>query len=271
MPRGRKEANKLQQSYATYIYKVLKQVHPDTGISKFAMSCINDIVNHLLRIIVNEADNLADFVKKATITSREVQTSIRLTYPGELAKHAVSEGTKAVTKYNSSTVDDSYSSAPTQPKLPAAAGGAQKTTKPAKSQRARVQSRSSAAGLQFPVGRIHTAMKKIAGGKRVGAGAPVYLAAVLEYISAEVLELAGNAARDNKMARITPRHIMLAVFNDEELHKLLILQCGGVISHGGTLPNIHSMLIPRMMKDMSIGGHGGGGGVSDNESGDNDD
>ncbi|KAL3791072.1 hypothetical protein HJC23_012057 [Cyclotella cryptica] len=75
-----------------------------------------------------------------------------------------------------------------------------------------------------------------------GAGAPVYLAAVLEYLCAEILELAGNAARDNKKSRIVPRHITLAVKNDEELNKLL----GGVtIASGGVLPNIHAVLLPK--------------------------
>jgi C-terminus of histone H2A/Core histone H2A/H2B/H3/H4 len=74
----------------------------------------------------------------------------------------------------------------------------------------------------------------------MGAGAPVYLAAVLEYLCAEILELAGNAARDNKKSRIVPRHITLAVKNDEELNKLL----GGVtIASGGVLPNIHAVLL----------------------------
>ena len=83
------------------------------------------------------------------------------------------------------------------------------------------QSRSSRAGLQFPVGRVSRFLRKGRYAQRVGAGAPVYLAAVLEYLAAEVLELAGNAARDNKKRRIVPRHVQLAVRNDEELHKLL--------------------------------------------------
>ena len=82
------------------------------------------------------------------------------------------------------------------------------------------KSRSSRAGLQFPVGRIHRLLRKGNYAERVGAGAPVYLAAVLEYLAAEVLELAGNAARDNKKTRIIPRHLQLAIRNDEELNKL---------------------------------------------------
>ena len=103
-------------------------------------------------------------------------------------------------------------------------------------------SRSSKAGLQFPVGRIARFLKKGKYAERIGAGAPVYLAAVLEYLTAEVLELAGNAARDNKKNRIIPRHIQLAIRNDEELSKLL----GHVtIAAGGVLPNIHNVLLPK--------------------------
>ena len=103
-------------------------------------------------------------------------------------------------------------------------------------------SRSAKAGLQFPVGRIGRYLKKGKYATRVGAGAPVYLAAILEYLTAEILELAGNAARDNKKTRIVPRHIQLAVRNDEELNKLF----GSVtIAQGGVLPNIHSVLLPK--------------------------
>ena len=108
------------------------------------------------------------------------------------------------------------------------------------------KSRSSRAGLQFPVGRIHRLLRNGNYSERVGAGAPVYLAAVLEYLCAEVVELAGNAARDNKKSRIIPRHIQLAIGNDEEFKKLL----GGVtIAQGGVLPNIQSVLLPKKTKD----------------------
>ena len=105
------------------------------------------------------------------------------------------------------------------------------------------KSRSSKAGLQFPVGRIHRYLKGSA--PRIGAGAPVYLAAVLEYLCAEILELAGNAARDNKKSRSIPRHIPLAVRNDEELNKFL---SGVTVAAGGVLPNIHSVLLPKKSK-----------------------
>lgn len=104
------------------------------------------------------------------------------------------------------------------------------------------KSRSGRAGLQFPVGRCHRFMRKGNYAKRIGAGAPVYMAAVLEYLTAEILELAGNAARDNKRSRIVPRHVSLAVRNDEELNMLL---AGITIAQGGVLPNIQSVLLPK--------------------------
>ena len=114
----KKRKGKRKESYAIYIYKVLKQVHPDTGVSSKAMSIMNSFVNDLFERIAAEASKLAHYNKRwvslvslvnlltpfprSTITSREIQTAVRLLLPGELAKHAVSEGTKAVTKYTSS-------------------------------------------------------------------------------------------------------------------------------------------------------------------------
>ncbi|XP_062846708.1 histone H2B 1/2-like [Trichomycterus rosablanca] len=92
----------LKESYAIYVYKVLKQVHPDTGISSKAMGIMNSFVNDIFERIAGESSRLAHYNKRSTITSREIQTAVRLLLPGELAKHAVSEGTKAVTKYTSS-------------------------------------------------------------------------------------------------------------------------------------------------------------------------
>nr|XP_032820188.1 histone H2B type 1-F/J/L-like [Petromyzon marinus] len=99
---GKKRRHRRKESYAIYIYKVMKQVHPDTGISSKAMSIMNSFVNDIFERIASEASRLAHYNKRSTITSREIQTTLRLLPPGELAKHAVSEGTKAVTKYTSS-------------------------------------------------------------------------------------------------------------------------------------------------------------------------
>ncbi|KAG9313470.1 histone-fold-containing protein [Chiua virens] len=110
-------------------------------------------------------------------------------------------------------------------------------------------SRSVRAGLQFPVSRVQRGLRKSCLGRRVASGAPVYLAAVLEYLSAEILELAGNAARDNKKRRINPRHLQLAIRNDEELSKLL---ADVVISEGGVVPYINPALLPAKSKKASL-------------------
>jgi histone H2A len=102
--------------------------------------------------------------------------------------------------------------------------------------------RSSRAGLTFPVGRVHRYLKHGSYAERIGEGAPVYMAAVLEYLTAEILELAGNAARDNEKKRIIPRHLQLAIRNDEELNKLLD---GVTIAQGGVLPHIRAELLPK--------------------------
>ncbi|KAF8509267.1 histone-fold-containing protein [Gautieria morchelliformis] len=94
----RKKARK--ETYSSYIYKVLKQVHPDTGISNKAMAILNSFVNDIFERIASEASKLASYSKKSTISSREIQTSVRLILPGELSKHAISEGTKSVTKFS---------------------------------------------------------------------------------------------------------------------------------------------------------------------------
>ena len=88
--------------YSVYVYKVLKQVHPDTGISSKAMGIMNSFVNDIFERIAGDASCLAHYNKHSTITSREMQTTVRLLLPGELTKHTVSKGTKAVIKYTSS-------------------------------------------------------------------------------------------------------------------------------------------------------------------------
>lgn len=107
------------------------------------------------------------------------------------------------------------------------------------------KTRSSRAGLQFPVGRLHRFLREGRYGDRVGAGAPVFMAAVLEYLTVEVLELAANQAREQKKTRISPRHIMLAVRGDEELNQLLSKI---TIASAGVVPRIHQVLSEKTKK-----------------------
>ena len=217
---SRKRTKRKVYTFKSHIYKVLKQVHPDTGFTTDAKEQMNHFVEHFADKIADEAAFLTKKEHKKTISSREVQTAVRLILPGELAKHAVSEGVKAVTKYTSRNYT----------------GKGNKVT----------YSKSARAGLQFPVSRFKTILQKHAPrGFRIGEGAPVYLAAVMEYLTAEMLELAGNAARDNRRSNINPRHLQLAAMNDEELSKMLGKHH---IVGGGVLPNIHAVLLPSKHK-----------------------
>lgn len=203
--------------FRMYIYKVLKQVHPDTGMTQVAKDELNAWVFFIGQAISKKAVQLAFKAKKQTVSSRDIQTAVRVILPGELARHGVSEGTKAVTKFSSS-IDEG--SGPAQRKY----------------------TKSSRAGLLFPVTRTKLFFKGLK--VRIGMGAPVYLAAVLEYLTAEVLELSGNVTRDVKKIRITLRHIHLAIDGDEELSKLTTKN-KIMLSGAGVTPNIHSSLLPK--------------------------
>ena len=215
----------------TYVTRVLKQVHPNTGLNSASLAELSQFGIYLTLKITELARKLAMNEERKTLTSRDVQTAVRLVLPGELAKHSESEGTKAVTKFNSSQ---------------SVATGKPKT-----------KTRSQRSGLTFSISRIENIMrgqKKTGGDKtskdRVGSTAAIYLTAVIEYLTAEILELAGNAAKDNGLVRIKPRHIMMAVENDEELDKLAN-NMGIIIVDGGVLPNIHRVLLPKQKTKKS--------------------
>lgn len=213
-----KSKKKTTKSYDTlniYIYKVLKKVHPDTGISSNAMTQLDNILKIIAKSIVKKAIELATIDEKKTITSREIQSAIRIILPDKLEKHAVSEGTKTVTKYNS-TLNSKYQVRETK---------------------------SSRANLIFGPARIERLFLR-GHGKNVGYGAPIYLSAVLEYLAGEILEYAGNVSRDYKRVRIIPRHIFVAVEADKELSKLFN-NINITIADSGVIPNINGSLLKK--------------------------
>jgi len=213
-------------SFDTYIKKVLKQIHPDTSIKGESVVEMDNFTKIVLYEIMRVVNLLTSQNDKKTVTSREVMLATRAVLPGELRRHAQTEGTKAVTKYNSSI-------APNDDGSPSRTKG----------------SMSYKAGLEFPVTRIKNSwMKNLASAPRVGDTAAVFMAAVLEYLVAETLELAGNSARDNNRVRINNRDIMQAIRNDEELNKLT----KNVVMAGGVVPNIHSALKPPEKKKYTI-------------------
>ena len=213
-----KKSKRRTESYSSYIYRVLKVVvDPPRGMSSKAMSIMNSFVNDIFERIATQASRVLRYNTRRTLSSREIQTATKLVLSGELTKHAVTQGTQAVTKYNNSNNPNN----------------------PNKKQK-RATSHSAKAGLIFSVGRIHRHLKLGKYAARISAKAAVYLAAVIEYMVAEVLESAGVAAKTNRKTRITPRHITLAVRNDEEMDKFLI---GVTIAAGGVLPVIHKALL----------------------------
>ena len=207
-------------NFRTYINRVLKQIHPDIGLSGTALSTMNNLVRINTEKIMIAVNYLMIRSGKKTISSWEIQSATWLVLPRKLAKGSISQGTKATTRYNSTKVSREEDKISSTKKL-------------------NPVSRSYMAGLQFPVTRIQNLMMGFSIRSRKTDTCAVYFAAVCEYLTSEVLDLAGNSTRDNKRVRITPRPIMLAVRNDTELNELY----QNTIFAGGIVPHISSHIL----------------------------
>lgn len=208
-------------NFGIYINKVLKQVHPNNQLSENVKSQINGFINYLGSTLASICFDLTGkvFHKKntpAVISSRHIQTAVRLILPGELAKHAVREGAKAVARF---TLNSEVAS------------------------NGKKNSRSSKAGLQFPVSVCEKIIRNY--GRSVRSCSSVYLSAVLEYITAEILELSGNASRDNKLIKINPRHLFFGVNFDEELSTLFEILNYKIVE-GGVIPKIETYYLNKL-------------------------
>ena len=209
--RARERRSDSWKSYETYIYRVLKAQFPKMSISAKAMETLNDMVLDLIRRYMAVADSLTR--EKKTLTYRDVATLTRLLLTGELAKHALRETERACKAYLSR---EKQSGGPTQ-----------------------------RAGLIFPVTRVGNAMRRMRPTGRQSTSAAVALAAVLQYVIEEIVEMSGYAASNMKRLRISPRHIALAVHNDDEVHRLF---GDAIVARAGVAPHIHPALLPAKSK-----------------------
>jgi histone H2B len=259
-------------SFRTYVRAVQDQVQPRVGISNGALEAIDALLDELIRELARLVNELLGLSRHRTLTSRDVQTAARLLLPGELAKHAVSEGTKAVTKYNASRAPrDLFSSKKSAASAITGAGAEKKHRRPAGASFARVRvwqpgaghatskkrsvsrvpgatrkqmteaereqrrraglikrrekrreahSKAARAGLEFPVSRVRALFAVRVVATHRSETSAVYLAAVLEYLTAEFLELAGNVAKDARRKRTTTKDLAMAIRGDGELSEL---------------------------------------------------
>ena len=202
-------------NYGSYLPKILYRIAPDKRMSKDAKEQINMFLNLIVDKIAKKAvflvkNNFSDKKpdkKGLTIDARTIQTATLITLTGELAKHAISEGRKALTFYSSAIGRKG-------------------------------ERREKKARLVMPISRVENQLRdNIARKQRLGDGASVYLTAVVEYLSAEVLELAGLAAMDNGKKTLSPRFVFLGIFNDEELAELA-RRVKLKVSGGGVMPDM---------------------------------
>lgn len=230
-----KRHHKRKYQFETYVFKLLKTIHPDSRISAKCTYQLNEIMVLLATKISECAHQFVALQNYQTVTSREIQSAVRTILPEQLQKHAISKGTVAVTRYNADVVEaDNH---PVNQEVPKkkSFGGGKNHKKPERAEHK--------AGIIFPGARCKRLIKSITK-CRVGMGAPVYLAAVLEYICAEILELSGNAARDTKKSTIKTRHLFLVAANDQEL-TALFNKYNIEFNGGGVIPRIRDELIPR--------------------------
>jgi histone H3/H4 len=202
--------------FKIYNKRILAQVHPEVGLQGSTNVILNNIEHFLVQKIMNTANNLLKLSDGKTLTDTLIKSSIRMVYIDNLSIGAIRQIDKSVKAYNNYI-----------------------------SQSKEKISRSHKADLQISVSRIEKLMRSYTlKGCRLSSDAVIAVAASVEYIIAEVVELAGNAARDNKKIRISPRHISLAIKLDIELQKLFSKTHLG----GGVIPNIHSSLLPKKSK-----------------------
>jgi histone H2A len=219
-----KQRRRRIYSFSRYIDIVRHQVHPDFSISRRAVLVIDNLLQDLMQKIGSIAGELVRKEKKQTLTDRDIKAACSFFFPGQLAKHSIMGGSKSVD--NILGVMDERDRV----------GIKMINGKPVKNKR------STMCGLSFPVGRIETYLRKGCYAKRVGSMSAPFMAAVLEYMCAEILELAGNDARNRRKRRITPRCIGLGIRNDQELHDLFQKD---TIAWSGIVPGIHKSLLPR--------------------------
>jgi histone H2A len=210
------------------ITAVQKQVHPAQRVSTRVLSMLTDLAQAFADQVVSAANMLSHHTSRAQLTSRDVVLAFNLVLPGELAKHAVSNATKAVLK---------------RYKMASERGVAVvKATK---------MTLSAKAGLTLPVPRISKYLRTHSVATKQGVGAGVALAAGMEYLISEILELAGNATRDLKKTTIKPRHVLFAVRGDEELDALF----RRVYLGGGVVPHIYAVLLPKSTEKHKSDGY----------------
>lgn len=204
------------------IHRVLQQVHPGTRITLEAVNEINLILHKVGQKLTHDADLMAKNSHRQTVNSRDIQAAVRLNLSSEVGKHAIAAGTKAVTKYYAST------------------GGRRVPNGASYNVVDRVP-KATRAGLQFQVARSESIIRTEQRSDRVSDSAPVYLTAVLEYLCAEFLELAGHTAKEMHRNTITTRHLSLAILQDDEL--VQIINDHHILLSGGVIPFVYKKIV----------------------------